>query len=380
MKTSQVQPIRRFLKSGIMALALMLLTMMGSPLVASAACPGQDTSRGQASTSFSIPTTGTYRVWSRMKASSSSNNSYILEIDGTTCGVVVGDSSSISASSWTWVNYKNGSSSSTVDVSLTAGNHTLVTIGREDNVAIDRIIFTTDTSCVPSGTGDNCLNSSDSSGGGGTTGGGSTGDTSGGTSSNTLGSGAGSTVSIKAADNSSVNVASGTNVEVAPAVDSSDFDNVTKVEYYIDGKLVDTASAAPFTYKVDTGKLASGAHKLVSKVYYKDGTTKSTTQTLNVKNTAKKANSPVAGIGISLVIVAAIIGGLILIQRQRGGFRWHGHTLIPAGEHMQDEVAAAIRSSNAPPDTSPLSNQTPAPGSVVEYTPKDGTTKPPQVL
>src|SRR5207249_385215 len=39
--------------------------------------------------------------------------------------------------------------------------HTVKAIGSEPNVKLDRIIFTTDASCVPTGTGDNCLVTSD---------------------------------------------------------------------------------------------------------------------------------------------------------------------------------------------------------------------------
>ena len=376
------QTLKRVRQRVGLLLSLTVLLSIGLPNgVVSAACPAQDTSRGQVTATIAIPTTGTYRVWTRVKAADSSNNSFFLEIDGTTCGVIVGDSSNISSSSWTWVDYKNGSTATPIDLNLSAGNHSLVFIGREDSVQVDRVIFTTDTTSAncspPTGTGDACANPTTPTGGGSTGGGSSSGG--GGSNSGTLGSGAGSTVTVKASTDP-VNVTSGTDVVIAPATDAADIGNVTQVQYYIDGILIATETTAPYTYKVDTGKLPSGAHKLTSKVYFKDGTTKSTTQTLNVKNAAKKTTgtNPVAGIGVSLLIVAAIIGGLILIQRHRGGLRWHGITLIPSDEPMGEDVAAVIRSSNVPANNAPLSNQTPAPGTVVEYAPQGGSPKPPE--
>jgi hypothetical protein len=88
-------------------------------------------------------------------APDTTSNSYYLEIDGTTCGVNVGDSA-IAANTWTWVDYQGGNSSTKVNVTLTAGSHTISMIGKEADVELDRIILTTDTACVPTGTGDNC--------------------------------------------------------------------------------------------------------------------------------------------------------------------------------------------------------------------------------
>ena len=77
-------------------------------------------------------------------APNSSNNSYLLEIDGNTC-YTVGDSA-ITANTWTWVDYRDGNSSSKINVALTADNHTIKMIGREADVKLDRVIFATDTS------------------------------------------------------------------------------------------------------------------------------------------------------------------------------------------------------------------------------------------
>jgi hypothetical protein len=65
------------------------------------------------------------------------------------------------ANTWTWVDYQNGNTSSKINVSLTAGTHTLTMAGREAGVEVDRIEAVADTTCVPTGTGDNCASVTD---------------------------------------------------------------------------------------------------------------------------------------------------------------------------------------------------------------------------
>lgn len=123
-----------------------------------AACASLPTDKGIVTSTITIPADGTYRVWSRIFAPDANNNSYYLEVDDTICGVVAGDNA-IAANSWTWVDYQAGNTASKTNLTLTAGTHTIRRIGREDGVKVDRLIFATDTACVPTGTGDNCLSS-----------------------------------------------------------------------------------------------------------------------------------------------------------------------------------------------------------------------------
>jgi hypothetical protein len=122
-------------------------------------CPNLPTDKGKVTTSISISTAGTYKIWSRIMAPDATNNSYILQVVGNDCGTVVGDSNTaIAANTWTWVDYKDASASSKITTTfLTNGSYTINMIGRETGVKLDRVIFTTDQTCVPTGTGDNCL-------------------------------------------------------------------------------------------------------------------------------------------------------------------------------------------------------------------------------
>ncbi len=124
--------------------------------VASSGCTVQipPTSLGTATISVNIPSTGNYHAWSRIKATDTTNNSYIMQVD-TSCPILVGDSA-IPANTWTWVDYKDGNTGAKNDISLTTGAHSIKLIGREANVGVDRVLFLSDT-CVPTGNGDNCL-------------------------------------------------------------------------------------------------------------------------------------------------------------------------------------------------------------------------------
>lgn len=116
------------------------------------------TNTGRVTLTADTTTTGgnTYRVWSRIKAPDTTNNSFYLQVDGG-CTILVGNSNSIPANTWTWVNYKDGNTSSFIDVALSAGSHTITIIGNEPGVGVDKLLMTKNLSCVPSGmSGDNC--------------------------------------------------------------------------------------------------------------------------------------------------------------------------------------------------------------------------------
>ncbi len=150
----------RLFSAFLIGAAAPLYIVQGSAL---AACAANTANLGQVSGSFTIPTggTGNYRVWSRIKAdtTNTSNNSFTLEVDDTQCNITVGDNTAISSTAWTWVDYKDGSTSGTtskITLNLTAGSHSYKIYGRESGVKLDRIVFSADVSCVPSGNGDNC--------------------------------------------------------------------------------------------------------------------------------------------------------------------------------------------------------------------------------
>lgn len=104
---------------------------------------------------------------------------------------------------------------------------------------------------------------------------------------------------------------------------------VQKVEYYVDGKLVQTITTPPYTF--DTKTVSDGSHVLAEKIYYKNGKTKQTTATIHVQNasTTKKADDGVSVVirnaGIGLGIFLALGGIVVLVVRHTawwGSVRW----------------------------------------------------------
>lgn len=105
-----------------------------------------------------VPATATYTIWVRMQAPSASANSILLNIDGTNCYNVGGDSSiPTDGSTWDWVDDYGGDTSNIMNVSLTQGSHNFELTGTESGVAIDGILAIATSggspSCTPSTTG-----------------------------------------------------------------------------------------------------------------------------------------------------------------------------------------------------------------------------------
>lgn len=206
---------------------------------------------GSVTSTLSIPSDGVYTLWSRIMASSAENNSYLLELDGTSC-FVVGDSSSIPANVWTWVSYQNGAVSDAMRMQLSKGTHTLKLIGREAGVKVDRVLALADATCTPVGTGDQCA---------------PTGDTT-------------APIANITAPASNATVSGPTTI----SVNATDNVSVTKVEVYVDAGLSKTLTTAPYTYGWNATGLSNGAHTLSVKAYDAAGNVGTSTVTVNVVN------------------------------------------------------------------------------------------------
>ena len=202
---------------------------------ASAACPTLPEPNGSVSYTVSIPSAANYTVWSRMNAPNANDNSYYLEIDDTTCGVMIGDTV-LPTNTWTWVNYHGGNTSSKVTVNLSAGNHTVRMVGRETGVKLDRLVFTADASCVPTGLGDNCASPPADT--------------------------TPPTVSVTAP------VASQTvSGNITLTANASDNQGVGRVEFFVDNQMVGQDSSTPYATSWNTSSVANGAHSITAKAY-----------------------------------------------------------------------------------------------------------------
>lgn len=151
------------MKKTLVLYLLLLLLFFPHQLLAQSAtpipsCPVLPTGTGTVTLSTTIASTGLYNVWSRINPSDSLYTSYWLQIDNN-CGIVVGGSPSITANTWTWIDYQNGSTSSRVTISLSSGDHIVRLIGKDPGLRIDKLVITDDNLCVPTGFGDNCTQS-----------------------------------------------------------------------------------------------------------------------------------------------------------------------------------------------------------------------------
>jgi hypothetical protein len=183
-------------------------------------------------------------------APDTTNNSYLLEVDGTSC-YTVGDSA-IGANAWTWVNYKDGTANSKISQSLAAGSHTLKLIGREPSVKVDRVMAISDVNCTPTATGDNCASTVDS---------------------------AAPTVSLASPTNNST-----VNGTIAVAATASDDVGVSKVEFYVNNTLKVTDTNSPYSYSWDTATSPNGTYTVSARAYDTAGNSASDVRTVTVKN------------------------------------------------------------------------------------------------
>lgn len=231
--------------------------------VQAAACAAPSKSYGTATLQLNIPVAGTYSLWTRMNVPDTTNNSYLLEVDGAQC-FTVGDSG-ITAKTWTWVNHQNATASSRISMNLTAGTHTLKAIGREPSVKFDRILAVSDQNCTPTALGDNCMATTDT---------------------------VKPTVALTQPD-----ALASVNGTVSIQAAATDNVGVSKVEFYIQNALKATSTVAPYEYRWDTKTVADGSYTIMSKAYDIIGNSSFDTRSVTVKNTA--AQPPSAPINIT---------------------------------------------------------------------------------
>lgn len=122
---------------------------------------------------------------------------------------------------------------------------------------------------------------------------------------------------------------------------------VKKIEYYLNGKLVDTETKPPYKYNVDTTKLKNGTYQLVSKTYYTNGTTKQATQHLVVNNAFQRSSLWIYLLVVSIIIL--VIVGLTLFGPPGGigQYLFRHHPQLPLS-HVGGGTSAMIMPGPAP--------------------------------
>lgn len=198
-------------------------------------------------------------------------------------------------------------------VTLSYGSNTAVTDASGNNLGASKTGTSFTIQAASSGGG--------SSGGGSSSSGGSSGSGSGSTSTPTatpatnVGTTSSKASSVSVSTKSAaapVTVPSGSTAQVSQPVTvqpaTVQTQGVQKVLYYIDGKLVATETEAPYSYHVDTTALQNGKHTLVTKTYYSNGTSKSSTQDLVVTDGYTKHLNV-----FDWILLPAIVIGLVVL-------------------------------------------------------------------
>lgn len=181
-----------------------------------------------ASMSVSVPATSIYRLWVRVNAADANSNAFYVKVDGD-CPVVMGDASSMPTGTWTWIDYKDGNTSSKITLGLDAGTHNVILMGKENGVKIDKVLLLA-SSCTPtSASASECIDTT------------------------------APTVNITA-PTSGQEVSGNVNV-TATASDSS---GVAKVRYYVDSSTTPFAedTSSPYSVTWNSKTVSDGTHTL----------------------------------------------------------------------------------------------------------------------
>lgn len=275
MKTQAIHlDTRKIVLGGVLVAALAFMGAHARTYAAAGACTAPSTDYGTVTSTVSITGAGTYRVWTRLAAPDSTNNTIMLQVDTASCYTIGGSTVPVFTStqdtngnrfasgSTNW--FAKDTTGNYIDVSLTTGSHTFKLIGNAPGVVVDRVVLTQDTSCVPTGTGDNCANPPDTTK---------------------------PVVSITSPTN-------GATVAAKPTITANATDDVAvqSVDFYVDGAKVGTdttASSNSYSYTLTTA-LSAGSHSMYAIATDTSGNTQqSSTVTVTVADTTPPTISAV---------------------------------------------------------------------------------------
>jgi hypothetical protein len=227
--------------------------MFSMPTSASDSCTPSGTTYGTDTLSVTIPSTGTYSIWTRMQIPDSADNGILLNIDNTSC-YNVGANSSLPTSSWQWVNYYDGNSSNIVSLSLTAGTHSFQYVGTSNGVEIDRVLVLSDATCTPTGTGDNCMQTTTSP----------------------------PTVSFTNPPSSGALIKG--SLALSATATPATGDSISQTQLLVNGAIVQTDTSAPYNFTLNTLGYKDGSYTLSVKAIDNQSLVGTSTDTVTITN------------------------------------------------------------------------------------------------
>ncbi len=121
-------------------------------------------------------------------------------------------------------------------------------------------------------------------------------------------------VSLTTAKDGSVLTELSGKVDLTPVIDyellaRNPNESITKVEYYIDGKLISTQQTAPYKFTFDTNSLRNGQYSMVIKTYYSSGTVDTRADKILINNKVTLAyvmRHYTVNIGIVIAVLALL--------------------------------------------------------------------------
>lgn len=258
-----------------------LMIFSHAPKVAADACANQ-ANYGVVSLDVpTLPTRGTYVLWTRMQVPDDKHNRYRLEVNGNTCFEVGG--SSVTPGEWEWVSFYDGNLSRSVRYNF---DHTtenrLRLIGVDAGVRIDRILLIKN-GCIPTGLGENCQS----------------------TEATATFSLSGAT-EVPPASNGPV---SGVFIPSQTIIQNKN--QITKIVYYADGAPMPTASGGG----IDTSLLSNGVHRISIQITRSNGIVINEATTITVEN-KQNVFSPLirwARLNAREAIILSVASGILLI-------------------------------------------------------------------
>ena len=306
----------------LIGLVLLLATIgsatfaVGSPN-AQAACSPPATTYGSDTLNLSVPSAGTYTLWVRMQAPATSSNQFMLQVNGGTC-FNAGGSATMPLNTWTWVNFQNGNGGQVMQTPLNAGSNSLVLIGTEPKTVVDTVLALASTTCVPTGLGTNCTSEQTAPSGGTSTGTSTSGTAMAQATANSH------LPAVALATGGTVLTPNGTSVQLSKTVEVSPVVisgmAIKEAKYYLNKRLVYTATKAPFTYKLSPNHLLAGSYNLATTTVYTSGESVTTSEKVVIvhpwyENTAILLEDYWWAIVVGLAIVGYALWWVIFRKR-----------------------------------------------------------------
>jgi hypothetical protein len=130
-----------------------------------------------------------------------------------------------------------------------------------------------------------------------------------------------SDTSIPLENNDSIEVTTPVDVEPLPIQP----DGISRIEYYLNDKLVATVKTSPYTYHLDASKYLNGTYTMTTKTFYANGQSKSVSQKVVIKNPFGLTQ---AKLWVQKYILLVVLG-LLLIGAAVAAWLIHRHGAGP---------------------------------------------------